>query len=212
MLKIFKFLIKNGLYTTYIEIKTRIIGILIFHRFDMNINKYASVRGKKKMQIGKNFRAGKHLHIECLERFNGIKFNGKLIIKNNVIVHHFIHIGIANYIEIGNNVLMASKIYISDHNHGYYTGDNQSNPLTPPIDRELTCDKTVVIGDNVWIAEMVTILPGVSIGAYSIIGAGSVVTKSIPSYSIAVGNPAKVVKKYDFNRKQWVKIKGNKLI
>ena len=58
----------------------------------------------------------------------------------------------------------------------------------------------VSIGNNVWIGEHVSILPGVTIGEGSVIGANSVVSKSIPPYSIAVGSPAKVIKKYDFEK------------
>jgi lipopolysaccharide O-acetyltransferase len=64
----------------------------------------------------------------------------------------------------------------------------------------------VVIGDNVWIGESVCVLPGVSIGEGCIIGALSVVTKSIPAYSIAVGSPARVVKQFDFEQNKWKKI------
>ena len=72
-------------------------------------------------------------------------------------------------------------------------------------DRKLSA-KPVIIHDDVWIGEMVSILPGVEIGKGSIIGANSVVTKYIPDYSIAAGNPAKVIKQYNFNTKRWEKI------
>ena len=62
-----------------------------------------------------------------------------------------------------------------------------------------------MLNSNVWIGEFVSILPGVTIGMGSIIGTMSVVTKSIPPYSIAVGSPAKVIKVYDFENKKWVK-------
>jgi acetyltransferase-like isoleucine patch superfamily enzyme len=63
----------------------------------------------------------------------------------------------------------------------------------------------VRIEKGCWIGEKVIILPGVNIGKRSIIGAGSVVTKSIPEYSIAVGNPARVIKTWNKDKKQWVK-------
>jgi acetyltransferase-like isoleucine patch superfamily enzyme len=63
----------------------------------------------------------------------------------------------------------------------------------------------VRIEKGCWIGEKVIILPGVNIGERSIIGAGSVVTKSIPAYSIAVGNPARVIKTWNKDSKQWVK-------
>lgn len=64
----------------------------------------------------------------------------------------------------------------------------------------------VEIGEYCWIGEKVMILPGVTIGDWCIIGAGSVVNKSIPSYSIAAGNPAKVIKRYNFETHIWEKV------
>ncbi len=61
------------------------------------------------------------------------------------------------------------------------------------------CDKPVVIGDKTWLGANVTILPGVTIGEGAVIGAGSVVTKDIPPYTVAVGNPCKVVKEIPHN-------------
>ena len=65
--------------------------------------------------------------------------------------------------------------------------------------------KPVSIGDGCWIGEKVCILPGVSIGKKCVIGAASVVVKSIPDYCIAAGNPAKVIKRYNFVSHQWEK-------
>lgn len=101
-------------------------------------------------------------------------------------------------ITIGNRVLMASDVMIASENH-----------IPKPEQDDIYGDldmRPVVIGDGCWIAEKVCIMPGVQIGDYSVVGAASVVTKSIPSYSIAVGNPAKVIKKYNFNKHIWEKV------
>jgi lipopolysaccharide O-acetyltransferase len=63
--------------------------------------------------------------------------------------------------------------------------------------------KDVIIGEGVWLGQRVCVLPGVTIGAHSIIGAGGIVTRDIPPYSIAVGIPAKVIKIWNFERKCW---------
>ena len=112
-----------------------------------------------------------------------------------------------NKVVIGDNVLMASKIYISDCSHGFYEGgDNDSNPDQIPMDRKYKVGE-VIIGDNVWLGEFVLVLPDVIIGKGSIIGANSVVTKNIPAYSIAVGSPARVIKKYNFSTQRWEIVK-----
>ena len=100
-------------------------------------------------------------------------------------------------LSIGDNVLIASNVLITNENHGI----DPENEIYY-MDQPLTAQKTS-IGNGCWIGEKVCILPGVNIGEKSIIGAGSVVTKSIPSYSIAVGNPAKVIKKYNFDEHKW---------
>lgn len=103
-------------------------------------------------------------------------------------------------LTIGSDVLIASNVLITNENHSINPEDNVSY-----MDQPLS-SKSVLIDDGCWIGEQVCILPGVTIGKKCIIGAGSVVTKSIPAYSIAVGNPAKVIKRYNFNIKKWENI------
>ena len=103
-------------------------------------------------------------------------------------------------IKIGKDVLFASNVLISSENHGI---DPELG--IPYMNQNLTSED-VSIDDGCWIGEKVIILPGVHIGKNSIVGAGSIVTKSIPDYSIAAGNPARVIKKYDFTKKRWEKI------
>ena len=100
-------------------------------------------------------------------------------------------------ITIADQVLIASNVLITNENHGI---DPESD--IPYMDQSLSA-KDVYIGNGCWIGEKVCILPGVKIGEKSIIGAGSIVTKNVPSYSIAVGNPAKVIKKYNFSTHRW---------
>jgi len=128
--------------------------------------------------------------------------NRVLKIGDNVEINDYVHIAAVLNIEIGNHVLIASKVFITDHNHGNYTGDDQSHPMEPPKDRKLAA-KPVKIEDNVWIGEYVTILPGVTVGKGSIIGTSSVVTRDIPPYTIAVGIPAKVIKRYNEQKGIW---------
>lgn len=159
------------------------------------------IRGRKYIKIGLNFTSGVNARIDSFNFFN--KNNPKIIIGNNVQINDSVHIAAVYSIIIGDNVLIASRVFICDHNHGIYSSLlNDSNPDIPPIDRYIDYSP-VVIGNNVWVGEQVSILSGVKIGDGSVIGANSVVTKDIPSYSIAVGNPAKVIKFFDFNMSVW---------
>lgn len=103
-------------------------------------------------------------------------------------------------IKIGDDVLIASNVLVTNENHGI---DPESQ--IPYMDQPLSCND-VEICEGCWIGENVGILPGVTIGKKSIIGAGSIVTKSIPDYSIAVGNPARVIKQYNFEKHEWIKV------
>lgn len=171
---------------------------IIFHRA-LLIRRPAHIRVLGSYSIGKGFTSGPGLILDVLNN------DAKLVIGKNVKLNHRCHIGVMKSVKIGNDVLFASNVFISDHTHGNYSGNMQSNPFQPPNDREIVCGD-VEIGDRVWIGENVAVLLGVSIGESSIIGANSVVTKDIPSFSIAVGSPAKVIKTWDRLTEQWVAV------
>ncbi|WP_316833066.1 acyltransferase [Pedobacter aquatilis] len=112
-------------------------------------------------------------------------------------------IGMSNVIigpiQIGNDVMFAQNIVASGLNHGY------EDINTPPSKQKVVCKK-ITIGNNVWIGANSVITAGVKLGTHCVIGAGSVVTKDIPDYSIAVGNPAKIIKQYNFITRIWERI------
>lgn len=161
------------------------------------------MRGRRYINYGKGFTAGRGCRIEAYP------LDGKstsIIIGKNVQINDYVHITGVKKVLIGDNVLIAGKVYISDSCHGNYSGSEyDSSPLSIPIDRPLT-SKEVVIEDCVWIGESVSVLPGVTIGRGSIIGANSVVTKNIPEYAIAAGNPARAIKKFNFETKKWERV------
>ena len=160
-----------------------------------------SMRGKKSFEYGVGFSCGYNCRFDLLNTERKTLFIGK-----NCQLNDNCHIVAIDKVEIGDNFLCASKVFISDTSHGSYSIDgNCDNPLSIPKDRELV-SKPVIIGNNVWVGENVVILPGSQIGDGSIIGANSVVTKSIPPFSIAAGNPARLIKQYDFIEKRWRRV------
>jgi acetyltransferase-like isoleucine patch superfamily enzyme len=144
--------------------------------------------------IGDNFSSLYNLRIEAWDEYRGDKFDPEIIIGDNVIMNTDCHIGCINKIVIGNNVLMASRVYISDHSHGRI---NAQELNIIPTRRKLFSKGPVIIGDNVWVGEGVCIMPGVTIGANSIIGANAVVTKDIPPNVVVAGIPAVIIKKLE---------------
>jgi acetyltransferase-like isoleucine patch superfamily enzyme len=111
------------------------------------------------------------------------------------------HITCVRSVTIGSFVLTANNVYISDNLHEY------KDITKPIIDQPIRFKKAVEIGDGAWIGENVSII-GASVGKNSVVGAGSVVTQDIPDYSVAVGVPAKVIKRFDLNLQKWVESQG----
>lgn len=130
---------------------------------------------------------------------NGRRDNVTLSIGNKVQIGHFAHI-IAKYsVIIENSVLMADKVYISDCDHIFQDID------VPILDQGIKHIGDVVIGEGSWIGENVCIM-GARVGKHCVIGANSVVKKDIPDYSIVVGSPAKIVKRYDTGQGKWISV------
>lgn len=154
--------------------------------------KYPSyLYGAKYITVGEGFGCNHFLKLEAIDEFLGEKFTPQIIIGDNVSIQQYCHIGAINKIIIGNNVLIASRVFITDHSHGKIKKEVMS---LPPAERKLHSKGPVFIENNVWLGEGVVVLPNVTIGENSIIGANSVVTKSIPKNSIVVGNPARIIK------------------
>lgn len=154
-------------------------------------------RGKHSMQYKKGFTTGRN----CRFDMPGNKIT--LTIGENFNIGDNNHIVAYKSVKIGDNCLLASKVFISDTNHGVYdNSDSTSIPEVPPNVRNLI-SKEVVIGNNVWIGENVVILAGAMIGDGCIIGANSLITKSIPANSIVVGTN-QIIKLWHQESGKWV--------
>lgn len=161
------------------------------------------IRNRRLIALGENLTTGFGCRLEA----HAIKNTTPhcIIMGKNIEMNDYVHIAAGQSITIGDDVLIASKVFITDLNHGRYTGVDPDSPLSKPNSREISCNP-VVIGDRVWIGEFVSVLPGVNIGAGTIVGANSVVTRSLPPNVIAVGSPAVPIKQYNFSSQQWDRI------
>lgn len=114
-------------------------------------------------------------------------------------------IGMGNVIigpvNIGHHVIFAQNVVVSGLNHAY-------EDISMPVAQQKILTKPVTIENDCWIAANVVITAGVTIGNHCVIGAGSVVTKNIPPYSVAAGNPAKIIKQYNFTNQSWERVSG----
>ena len=142
-----------------------------------------------------HFELGAHSVIEDFAVIN----NGV----GDIIIGHHTGIGLSNImigpVTLGNYVTMAQHVVLSGLNHGF-EDVTISTRLQKVITNQITVCDDVCIGANALITA------GVTIGKHSVIGAGSVVTKDIPEYCVAVGNPAKVIKKYNFETATWERV------
>ena len=158
--------------------------------------KNSIIRWRTKMDLFpyKDFKLGSRSVIEDFTTVNnGV---GEVIIGND----SFIGVGnvIIGPVEIGNHVMTAQNVVMSGMNHSY------EDINTPPTIQKVSTDQ-IKIADNVWVGANSVITAGVNIGRHTVIGAGSVVTKDLPAYCVAVGNPARIIKKYNAETQIWEK-------
>jgi lipopolysaccharide O-acetyltransferase len=181
-------LAKNWLLTRILFPRARLVRFPIY------------VRGRSSMQLGEGLTTGVNVRLDAFAPRGSPPV---LRIGRDVQINDSVHIGAIEEVVIGDHTLIASRVFISDHNHGNYQGESEaSSPDIAPADRPLS-SHPVRIGRNVWIGEQVCILAGVTIGDGSIVGANSVVTRDIPANSIAAGNPARVLKSFDPSSRTW---------
>lgn len=167
-------------------------------QFDHLGAKPAVAKPRTVQVFGHNIQAGNFLHLISskqqpvrLTTWSGRNQQGRISIGDYCLIAPGVVINSAVSITLGNNCMLATDVMIADSDwHGIY---NRVRPYK--------CDGEVVLGNNVWVGLRSIIGKGVHIGDNSIIGAGSVVTKSIPANCIAAGNPAKVVKQLDPNKR-----------
>jgi len=103
-------------------------------------------------------------------------------------------------IEIGNDVWTGHYVYVSDANHGYVDPDE-------PVGKQFAAPRPVRIGSGSWLGHGALVLGGATIGEHVVVGAGAVVTGDLPDFSVAVGNPARVIRRY-VGGEGWVRVAG----
>lgn len=122
----------------------------------------------------------------------------------DVIIGNHVRVGMSNVligpVYIGNYVIMAQNVVVSGLNHSY-------QDIQTPICLQKCTTSPITIEDEAWIGANAVLTAGVSIGKHSVVAGGSVVTKDVPPYCVVGGNPARVLKKYNFQTSQWESVK-----
>ena len=155
---------------------------------------FVDFRGGQYISIGDNCTFMPSCSLTAWDTYQKQHFTPEISIGDNCSIGVGSHITAINSILLGNNVLIGPYVLISDNAHGE---SQKYQSSIAPNQRPLCSKGKVVIEDNVWIGQGAMIMPGVHIGAYSIIAANSVVTHDIPAYSVTAGTPAKVIKRIE---------------
>lgn len=163
----------------------------------------ARVIGSRAISVRGRAYINRDCWMEAVHHFRGQRFSPWISIGKGFSVSDRLHLSCVERIEIGDDCLLGSGVYISDHNHGAYSGPVQSSPDIAPVDRELVFAGAVKIGSRVWIGDNVVIIGPARIGDGAVIGAHSIVKGDVPPNSVAVGAPAVVRKLFNASTGRW---------
>jgi acetyltransferase-like isoleucine patch superfamily enzyme len=175
-----------------------------FKNFGTNtfLNNPLEILGSQNISIGSNVNIMDHVRLAAVPLTNAKVCN--LEIGDGCSIGYFNHIFATSSIKFGKKVLTADKVYIADNSHNYL------DISIPIMDQSIVQKNNVIIDDGTWIGENACII-GCHIGKNCIIGANSIVLSNIPDYSVVVGMPAKIIKRFCLETNSWKKTdeKGN---
>lgn len=155
--------------------------------------------GLNQMSIGAGASIERNCWIQVVNA-DGDHRSTKLVIGAHAGIGMGASISTARQVVLGDYVLLGRNVYISDHAHAF------ENVELPIMQQGINNVQPVTIGKHSWLGQNVVVLPGTSIGRHCVIGANAVVKGEIPDFSIAVGAPARVVKRYNTSSKRWEKV------
>lgn len=159
------------------------------------IDPSVQIIGWKNVVVGHNTTLSEEVWLNVNHRDDE---SSRIIIGNNC------HIGKRNFFSSGPSITLKDYCFTGIDCQFLGCGHKTDSPLIPYLKSGLTQGNIIDIGVNCWLTTAVTVMQGVQIGCGSIIGARSVVLENIPPFSVAVGNPCKVVKRFDFKNNIWV--------
>lgn len=155
--------------------------------------------GLNEMSLGERVMINRDCWIQTISD-PGDAYSPKLVIKSHAGIGMGAQISASRQVVIEEYVLLARNVYISDHAHAFQNTD------VPIMNQGINSIAPVSIGRNTWLGQNVVVLPGVTIGQHCVIGANSVVNSAIPDFSVAVGAPARVIKRYNQATGAWERI------
>jgi acetyltransferase-like isoleucine patch superfamily enzyme len=130
-------------------------------------------------------------------------FDSSIQIGDDVYIGHYTQLHCLGKMTIGTGSVISDYVYISDASHGLLPTEGLI------MKQPLSTKGPVEIGEHCFVGYGATVMPGVRLGKHSIVSARAVVTKSVPPYCTVAGNPARVIRVFDFERRQWVAPAGD---
>ncbi len=190
----------NGLYRSVIRIFVNLRNSLVFRSYGRRVHWDPGVifESPYNITVGDRCRIKKGVEMYA-DPWVEDKDKVTLVIGDNVSINSGTFINAHNYVEIGEGTLIGKNVIIADTKH------NVSDPGKTIRDNPVTLEDPIIIGKGCGIAFNVMIFPGVTLGENSGVSANSVVTRDVPPYSIVGGIPARIVRRYDFEKKKWIK-------
>ena len=161
-------------------------------KFISYMGKPISIVGINKIKIGKRVRIYPNVRLEVLGE------DSELIIEDNVGVAQNVHITCGSTLTIGKNSTILANVFITNIDHDY-------TELDVPILEQKNIIKETIIGENCFIGIGAAIQAGTILGKQCIVGTNSVVRGTFPDYCVIAGNPAKIIKQFNFNTQKWEK-------
>ena len=143
--------------------------------------------GERRIAVGDDVYVGAGCWLQTLE---GPGYAGELVVGDGTAIAGSCVLSAAVSVRVGRRVLFARNVYVSDHIHAY---EDRTQAV---LDQGFERLDPVVIGDGAWLGQNVVVCPGVTIGSGAVVGANSVVTEDVPAYSLAVGAPARIVRRF----------------
>lgn len=154
--------------------------------------KASHLNGLRYVQVGERTEIDKNVSLTAWDYYKGLRYKPRIVIGDNCHIGAGAHVTSICGIIIGDNLLTGTNVLITDNAHG---ASEHELLEVHPKSRPLYSKGEVRIGRNVWLGNNVCILPGVTIGDGVIVAANSVVTKSVPDYTVVAGAPARIVKR-----------------
>ena len=182
---------------------------------NLEICKPSKVRGGERISVGEHVYIGPNSQISAVcdtiplckhpdGKHVNQSFEPRIRIGDRVSATSGLHLSAFKEIVVGDDVMIAANVYICDGSHAY------EDAHVPYKYQGISNLSPIMIKRGSWLGQNVCVMPGVTIGEFSIIGANSVVTKSVPDRCIAGGVPARVIKKWDEASKSWLSVSDKK--